>query len=62
MWYILYNAIFIISVNHYWVGLTDEMVEHVWQWYGNDEPVKFFDWAPSEPNGQVFISHISTVT
>ena len=32
------------------MGLTDEMIEGVWQWVDTDEKMTFSDWVPGEPN------------
>ena len=36
------------------MGLTDELIDGIWKWYGTDETSEFFDWNKStnEPNGR----------
>ena len=35
---------------HVWLGATDEIQEGVFVWYKIEQPVKYTDWGPSEPN------------
>lgn len=39
----------------YWIGITDEIKEDVWQFYDSGKVASFYDWSPGEPDGtQIF--------
>jgi hypothetical protein len=35
----------------YWIGITDEITENVWQYYDSGKVATFYDWSPGEPDG-----------
>ncbi|XP_045182031.2 perlucin-like protein isoform X2 [Mercenaria mercenaria] len=39
-----------LNHHYWWMGLTDEVTEGKWQWFGTDEPATFTDWYPGQPN------------
>ncbi|XP_052250429.1 perlucin-like protein [Dreissena polymorpha] len=33
----------------FWLGANDQMVEGVWTWYTNDQPLEYIGWYPGQP-------------
>ena len=38
-----------LLVEDYWIGLSDEREEGVWEWYNGEELI-YTNWAEGEPN------------
>ncbi|XP_053391635.1 perlucin-like protein [Mercenaria mercenaria] len=38
-----------LKVRDYWLGMTDELTEGRWKWYGGETVGPYFDWNPGEP-------------
>merc|ERR1712137_1127000 len=36
----------------YWIGLTDEAVEHSWMWLNSNTAANYTSWYKGRPNGQ----------
>ena len=40
----------VFSGENYWMGLTDESVEGIWEWFDTHSKPTFTDWHPGEPS------------
>ncbi|KAH3710601.1 hypothetical protein DPMN_070089 [Dreissena polymorpha] len=36
----------------FWLGANDQMVEGVWTWYTNDQPLEYTGWYPGQPGSE----------
>ena len=40
----------LLTAAHYWIGLTDEMIENEYVWIDTDVVAEYTDWDDGQPN------------
>ena len=46
----LTNAYSVNTDTFYWIGISDNVTEGVWTFYGSDTNAPFLDWAHGQPD------------
>ena len=55
----------LLTAAHYWIGLTDEMIENEYVWIDTDVVAEYTDWDGGQPNdwhSQVRLNYLFNIS